>query len=210
MQALENSRLFYFGDMEELYWNEMGLEMDQSRLTGEPWPLLEAIENWKAVSLRDAICQRLEQSVRPSNLAAGGSETSGAEPAILSIASGVSASGDPPGFDEGSIWWMAEMAEAQLGEMQGIIFDDDPLGFLSAFLYAGAASVVATRWPTQTEDARVFAAAFYNHAFAGRSDGVVNLAHAVQAAVVELWEHWDEDEPYHWAQFQLCKPYNSP
>ncbi|KAF5614107.1 tetratricopeptide repeat [Fusarium sp. NRRL 25303] len=460
MQALENSRLFYFGDMEELYWNAMGLEMDQSRLTGDPWPLFKAIENWKAVSLRDAIFQRLEQSMRPSNLVAGGSETSGAEPAILSIVSGVSANGEPRGFDEDSIWRMAEMAEAQWGGMKGIIFvewtryydtlfvvafdgtrgvlrkrvveldyhqiedwvrdelgvsslhegrsrrkrlqvftrlqvlkpiieilqgfakpgdllvcspsgilhavplqaipfgpedkplivsnpvifspglsllrtcidrvdgagvldaiptaaftrlgrddpeeeqrmyltalngladerlqpvrrvggreatrksflhqsdgarllhyhghiyleaaqrrdralqleptrgdngllsimdifdlrldlaavvvllacasgeddmapNDDPLGFLSAFLYAGATSVVATRWPTQTEDARMFAAAFYSHVFATRRDGVVNLAHAVQAAVVKLWEHWDEDEPYHWAQFQL-------
>ena len=59
MQALENSRLFYFGDMEELYWNEMGLEMDKSRLTGDPGPLLMAIQKLKAVSLQDTISKRL-------------------------------------------------------------------------------------------------------------------------------------------------------
>jgi len=81
--------------------------------------------------------------------------------------------------------------------------NDDPLGLLSAFLYAGACSVVATRWPTQTSDARDFAMRFYRHAFTSRDGHLVNLARAVQAAVVELIEEWDEDEPYHWAQFQL-------
>jgi CHAT domain-containing protein len=83
--------------------------------------------------------------------------------------------------------------------------NDDPLGLLSAFLYAGASSVIATRWPTQTSDAREFAKHFYKKAFSSRKDGTVNLAVAVQAAVLELWEHWDEDDPYHWAQFQLRK-----
>jgi CHAT domain-containing protein len=83
--------------------------------------------------------------------------------------------------------------------------NDDPLGLLSAFLYAGASSVIATRWPTQTSDARDFAKHFYKKAFSSRKDGTVNLAVAVQAAILELWEHWDEDDPYHWAQFQLRK-----
>lgn len=462
MQALENSRLFYFGDMEELYWNEMGLEMDKSRLTGDPEPLLMAIQKWKAVSLQDTISQRLEHGVRVPDLVAFG-ETR------LSI-SGIPTALDPgdgtPGFQEESIWIMAEMAEAHLEEGQSAIFvdwtryydtlfiiayngtegrikkgvveidyhmieewvyrelgvsslhqgytertrlhrfaqlrilapileklegfvkpqdllvfcpsgilhavplqaipfgpegqpliasnpvvfcpslsllqtcvssvknsavlksiptaaftrlgpgdpeeesrmyetardgladkllqtslvsgievtrdvfmsgsrgarllhyhghaylesaqrrdralqlepqpatanlplddgllsvmdifdlqldsavvvllacasgeddvapNDDPLGLLSAFLYAGASSVIATRWPTQTSDAREFAKHFYKKVFSSRKDGTVNLAVAVQAAVLELWEHWDEDDPYHWAQFQLRK-----
>jgi CHAT domain-containing protein len=84
--------------------------------------------------------------------------------------------------------------------------NDDPLGLLSAFLYANASSVIATRWPTQTSDARDFAEHFYKQAFSSRKDGTINLARAVQAAVLELWENWDEDDPYHWAQFQLRKP----
>jgi CHAT domain len=83
--------------------------------------------------------------------------------------------------------------------------NDDPLGLLSAFLYAGASSVIATRWPTQTSDARDFAKCFYKKAFSNRKDGVVNLAVAVQAAVLEMWDQWDEDNPYHRAQFQLRK-----
>jgi CHAT domain-containing protein len=83
--------------------------------------------------------------------------------------------------------------------------NDDPFGLLSAFLYAGASSVIATRWPTQTSDASDFAKSFYAKVFSSRKDGLVNLAIAVQAAVLSLWEDWDEDDPYHWAQFQLCE-----
>ncbi|KAF3903464.1 hypothetical protein ABW20_dc0105574 [Dactylellina cionopaga] len=83
--------------------------------------------------------------------------------------------------------------------------NDDPLGLLSAFLYAGASSVISTRWPTQTSDAREFTKRFYNHAFRSRKNGIVNLAAAVQASIIELYELWDEDYPYHWAQFQLRK-----
>lgn len=73
--------------------------------------------------------------------------------------------------------------------------DDDPLGLLSAFLYAGASTVIATRWPTQTSDAREFAKTSYTKGFSSRKSEAVNLALAVRAAVHELWEYWDEDEP---------------
>lgn len=120
--------------------------------------------------------------------------------------------------------------------------NDDPLGLLSAFLYAGATSVIATLWPTQTEDAGVFAEKFYTHAFGSsaaagvavatatrnpssspssssssgsssssssndKQNPSIFLAKAVQMAVKEMWEEWDEDEPYHWAQFELRKSF---
>lgn len=86
--------------------------------------------------------------------------------------------------------------------------NDDPLGIISAFMYAGASSIVGTLWPTQTEDARVFSEAFYRYAFGGeRGEGVdirnLYLAKAFQQAVLELYELWDGEEPYHWAHFQL-------
>src|SRR5213079_408679 len=68
MQALENNRLFYFGDMEELYWNNMGLEMDKSILTRTSYPMWLAIQKWKAISLFDIISQSLRQTVRPEDL----------------------------------------------------------------------------------------------------------------------------------------------
>ena len=86
---------------------------------------------------------------------------------------------------------------------QDVAPNDDPLGLLSAFMYAGATSVVATLWPTQTSDARDFCERVYKHAFGGKVPGPVILSKAVQKAVIEMWEDWDEDEPYHWAQFQL-------
>jgi CHAT domain-containing protein len=83
--------------------------------------------------------------------------------------------------------------------------NDDPLGMISAFIYAGAASVIATLWPTQTSDARAFAERFYAYAFGQRQGSSVYLAKALQKTVQDLWEERDEDEPYHWAQFELCK-----
>ncbi|PQE14043.1 tetratricopeptide repeat protein [Rutstroemia sp. NJR-2017a BBW] len=459
MQALENSRFFYFHDMEELYWTEMGLEMDKSMIIGDPARLLMAIQKWKAVSLQDTISQRLEYSVRPPDLVS----SRGSQPVVPAV---LDPGNKPPEFQEQSIWAMAEIAEAHLEEGQSIIFvdwtryydtlfivayngtegrikngvveidyhmieewvrcelgvsslhqghtdrkrlhkftrlkdltpileklegfakpkdllvlcpsgilhavplqaipfgpkgkpliasnpvafcpsfsllqtcinsvknstvlssiptvafsrlgpgddeeefrmyetarngladkmlqtrltsgaevtreafmsrsrgarllhyhghayleaaqrrdralqlepreataelpsddglltvmnifdlqldsavvvllacasgeddvapNDDPLGILSAFLFAGASSVIATRWPTQTSDARDFAKNFYQKVFSSRKDGIANLAVAVQAAVLELWEDWDEDDPYHWAQFQLRK-----
>jgi hypothetical protein len=119
MQALENSRLFYFGDIEELYWNEMGLEMDKSRLTGDPGPLLMTIQKWKAVSLQDTISQRLEHGVQAQGLfAVGGTGSS-----IASIPTVLDLGDEPPGFQEESIWTMAEIVEAHL-EGQSVIFVD--------------------------------------------------------------------------------------
>jgi CHAT domain-containing protein len=462
LQALENRRMLYTGDMEELYWNEMGLLMDQSLLTGDPEPLMIAIQRWKATSLRDAIAQRLEPSMQPTDMSAIW-ETSPVNQTILDVLDSGEAS---PTFEEEAFWNMAEIAEVHLGDEQRVIFvdwtryydtlfmvaydgtggrikkcvvefdyqkieqwvhrelgvtslqqgridrkrlrqverlneltpileglesfimpgdllilcpsgilhavplhaipfkgkpliasnpvvfcpsfsllqtcvknvqdstsqstipaaaftrlgpddpveesrmfatareglsdallqttfvsgrdltrdaflgktrgvrllhyhghafleparrrdralqleprpatadsladngllsvidifdlqldsavvvllacasgeddvapNDDPLGLLSAFLYAGAGSIVATRWPTQTSDAREFAKRFYAEAFSNRKNGIVNLATAFQAAVLSMWEDWDEDDPYHWAQFQLCECY---
>jgi CHAT domain-containing protein len=87
--------------------------------------------------------------------------------------------------------------------------NDDPLGIISAFMYAGASSIVGTLWPTQTEDARQFSQDFYRYAFGGdKSQGGIRhvyLAKAFQQAVLGLYELWDGDEPYHWAHFQLRK-----
>lgn len=458
MQALENRRLFYSGDMEELYWNEMGLLQDQSLLTGDPEPLMVAIQRWKAASLQDAIAQRLEPSVQATDVAM----IEDPSPVNQTILEALDSGEEPPKFEESSFWDMAELAEAHIEKNQKIIFvdwtryydtlfmvaydgtdgrirkcvvefdyhkieqwvhrelgvislhqgradrkrlhqikqlneltpileglegfvmpgnllvlcpsgvlhavplhaipfqgkplivanpvvycpsfsllqtcvnsvqdsttqstipvaaftrlgpgdpveesrmsatareglsdallqtsfasgrevtrdtfmnqsrsvrllhyhghtfleparrrdralqlepqpatpnspadtgllsvmdifglqldsavvvllacasgeddvapNDDPLGLLSAFLYAGAGSVIATRWPTQTADARDFAKRFYSQAFSSRKDLTVNLATAFQAAVLSMWEDWDEDDPYHWAQFQL-------
>lgn len=457
MQALENNRLFYFGDMEELYWNNMGLEMEKSRVTRDPFPLWQAIQKWKAISLVDVISQSLGQSVQPEGLISP-DEGVDIQPKTQKLAQLMGDATTTHPFDDNSIWSMAEKAEQHLGDGESIIFvdwaryydtlfivayngtsgalrknvveydyhtiqewvvqnlgvsslqegrtarkrlmkssklnelkpileplngfvkendmlvlcpsgilhavplqaipfgpkgqpliasnpvvfcaslpllencivrasssgtkerftaaaftrlgpedpveeermrataekavnyveagacvtggrevtrqaflqrskgvsllhyhghayleaserknralvlepvppddglfsvmdlfelqldsavvvllacasgeqdvapNDDPLGLLSAFMYAGASSVIATLWPTQTSDARDFCERVYKHAFGGKSSGPRILSKAVQKAVVEMWEDWDEDEPYHWAQFQL-------
>jgi CHAT domain-containing protein len=460
MQALENNRLFYFGDMEELYWNNMGLEMDKSRVTRDHYPMWQAIQKWKAISLVDIISQSLEQTMQPEDLIGFADETVNVEPKTQHLTQLIKDATVTHAFDEGSIWSMAEQAEQHLSDGENIIFidwaryydtffilafngtsgaikksvieydynkiqewvmqnlgvsslqeghtarkrlmkssklnelkpileplngfvkandmlvlcpsgilhavplqaipfgpkgkpliasnpvvfcaslsllekclsrvsssnpkepftaaafarfgpedpieegrmrttaekamrylgdeisvtcgrdvtrqtflqrskaanllhyhghayleaserkdralvlepvppddglfsvldlfelqlnsavvmllacasgeediapNDDPLGLVSAFMYAGASSVIATLWPTQTSDARQFCERVYKHAFGGKGSGSGCLAKAVQKSVVEMWDEWDEDEPYHWAQFQLRK-----
>jgi hypothetical protein len=100
MQALENSRLFYFGDMEELYWNEMGLEMDNSRITGDSQRLVHEIP------APDSIASRHTGS------------------SISKIPVTLNPDIEPPCFKEQSIWAMAGVAEAHLEDGQSIIFVD--------------------------------------------------------------------------------------
>ncbi|KAF8475470.1 CHAT domain-containing protein [Kalaharituber pfeilii] len=86
---------------------------------------------------------------------------------------------------------------------QDIDGNDDPLGILSAFLCAGASSVLGTLWPTQSQDARKFSKLFYANSFnmSQGDEDYVNLAYGLQDAVLHL--RWERHEPYHWAPFVL-------
>lgn len=87
---------------------------------------------------------------------------------------------------------------------QEVLFNDDPFGIVTAFLCAGATSVAATLWPTDVRDAREFCDVFYSQ-IKDERDPVINLAKVMQKTVLKLRADWDSDEPYHWAQFILCK-----
>lgn len=89
------------------------------------------------------------------------------------------------------------------GEQQ-FSFNDDPFGIVTAFLCAGATSVVGTLWPTDCRDARDFSDIFYEQ-IKGEENSVINLAKVMQKTVLTLREDWCSDDPYHWAQFMLCK-----
>lgn len=93
------------------------------------------------------------------------------------------------------------------GEQQ-FSFNDDPFGIVTAFLCAGATSVIGTLWPTDCRDARDFSDIFYEH-IKDEGNSVINLAKAVQKTVLVLREDWGSDDPYHWAQFMLCKNFLS-
>jgi CHAT domain-containing protein len=83
-------------------------------------------------------------------------------------------------------------------------FNDEHFGIVTAFLCAGATSVAATFWPTDSRDARDFCGIFYDQV-KDEGSSVINLAKAMQKTVLTLREDWDFDDPYHWAQFVLCK-----
>lgn len=85
---------------------------------------------------------------------------------------------------------------------------DEPLGMISAFLFAGAASAVGTLWPTLSPAGRAFADAFYGNlrcqkACAGDDVSVVSLAVALREAVRELRADSATSSPYCWAPFVL-------
>ncbi|KAH0537352.1 hypothetical protein FGG08_005831 [Glutinoglossum americanum] len=86
---------------------------------------------------------------------------------------------------------------------QDVTPNDDPLGILTAFLCAGATSVIGTLWPTESRDARQFCDIFYQQAFKGGTKSTANLARALRETVLLLRDDWDGSSPYHWAQFVL-------
>jgi CHAT domain-containing protein len=124
MQALENHRLFYFGDMEELYWNNMGLEMDRSLVTSDPYSMWEAIQKWKAISLVDLISERLKQTLQPNDLTCSADERADVELKTENLAQLTKDATLTQNFDEESIWTMAEKAEKHLGFGESVIFVD--------------------------------------------------------------------------------------
>jgi CHAT domain-containing protein/Tfp pilus assembly protein PilF len=66
-----------------------------------------------------------------------------------------------------------------------------------AFLYAGAANVVATLWRVADQGAAEFAQSFYNHLSAA------GPSRALAAAQREMMSHPQYSEPYYWAAYQL-------
>lgn len=89
---------------------------------------------------------------------------------------------------------------------------DEPLGLVTSFLCAGAASVVGTVWPIKSRTARRFAASFYKNIRqeAGSirehdqpGPNMIDLAVALQRTVQELRKDPTTSMPYHWAAFVL-------
>jgi CHAT domain-containing protein len=99
---------------------------------------------------------------------------------------------------------------------QKISAGDEPLGILTALLCAGAASIVGTMWPVASASARKFAGLFQSELFdintslqrdsvegSDVEKQVVNLAVALQKAIVRMKQHRDSRLPYHWTPFVL-------
>jgi len=89
---------------------------------------------------------------------------------------------------------------------QEIQTGDEPLGIVTALLYARASSVVGTLWPIDSGPGGEFSRLFYkafavNDAESGTS--VIDLAVSLQKAVESIRWGADTDTPYHWAPFVL-------
>ncbi|KAH6839578.1 CHAT domain-containing protein [Chaetomium sp. MPI-CAGE-AT-0009] len=88
---------------------------------------------------------------------------------------------------------------------QKVDIGDEPLGVVTALLYAGATSVTGTMWPISSGDGRAFSDIFFNKVkdLHTKEDEVVDLAVLLQAAVKKLRRSEETSRPYCWAGFVL-------
>ena len=81
---------------------------------------------------------------------------------------------------------------------------EEPLGFLSAFLVAGAESVLGTLRRVASASGRAFSNEFYAEIYrqcCSPVDGMIDLAKALQTAVLKMRQNPETSAPYHWAPF---------
>lgn len=91
---------------------------------------------------------------------------------------------------------------------------DEPLGLIPAFLYSGAAAVLATMWPVNASSAaclmNMFYTSFLSDGHLNKAGRLAGKARALQKAVVALIEGRQRgpsgeayNTPYHWAPYVL-------
>ncbi|KEY71759.1 hypothetical protein S7711_02983 [Stachybotrys chartarum IBT 7711] len=87
---------------------------------------------------------------------------------------------------------------------------DEPLGLVTGLLCAGASSVLGTMWPIPSVTGRRFSEHFYDEldqasltANEPNATGLVDLAGALQAAIIEIRGDARTRRPFHWASFVL-------
>ncbi|KAK6339264.1 hypothetical protein TWF718_008686 [Orbilia javanica] len=90
-----------------------------------------------------------------------------------------------------------ESASQQIGP------GDEPLGLATAFLCAGASSYVGTIWEMPCREARVFSTAFYENILNQKGGRIVNLALALQSAVVRVMNIPQSRNYMYWAPLVL-------
>ncbi|KAF3933854.1 hypothetical protein ABW19_dt0201657 [Dactylella cylindrospora] len=87
---------------------------------------------------------------------------------------------------------------------QQIMTGDEPIGIIPALMAAGAASVIATFWPTDSDTGLEFAELLYeDRRQCDERDKIWNIAKGVQKAVVEIMGNEETKAPYYWASFGL-------
>ncbi|KAK6523486.1 hypothetical protein TWF281_001467 [Arthrobotrys megalospora] len=97
---------------------------------------------------------------------------------------------------------------------QQIMTGDEPVGVIPAVLAAGAASVIATMWPTDSESGLKFGEVLYedrklNGGVEGEEGNTEtgrktwDIARAVRKAMLEIKNREETSAPYYWAPFAL-------
>jgi CHAT domain-containing protein len=84
---------------------------------------------------------------------------------------------------------------------------DEPFGLTTAFLFAGANTVIGTLWPIKSADGRSFTKLFYgamSEQTRGTRGAIVDVARAVQQAALVIEREEATEAPYHWASFVVC------
>lgn len=86
---------------------------------------------------------------------------------------------------------------------QSISAGDEPLGLIAGLLCAGASSVVGASWPIPSSAGRAFTDAFYKHISKYESRGFVDVAVALQEAVLDMMDDKLDSSTYYWGAFCL-------
>ncbi|KAK4225994.1 CHAT domain-containing protein [Podospora fimiseda] len=90
---------------------------------------------------------------------------------------------------------------------QTVSTGDESLGLITSLLCAGAASVVGASWPIPSAAGRAFSDAFYENMDMQLSEvgtgGLINLAVALQEAMLIIMDDPNTSAPYYWAGFCL-------
>ena len=84
------------------------------------------------------------------------------------------------------------------GALADVPSGDDWVGLVEAFLYAGAANVLATLWPVQDRATAGFMERFYTELASGRSE-----AEALTATQRAMLRNSATASPFYWAGFSL-------
>jgi CHAT domain-containing protein len=85
---------------------------------------------------------------------------------------------------------------------QTISEGDEPLGLITGYLCAGAASVIGASWPIPSNAGRQFSKTFYREVLNSKSD-FINLALMLQEAVLAIRDELSTSSTYHWGAFCL-------
>ncbi|KAI1378962.1 CHAT domain-containing protein [Hypoxylon crocopeplum] len=84
---------------------------------------------------------------------------------------------------------------------------DEPLGLVSGFLCAGAASVIGASWPIPSSAGRSFSDAFYaeldSQMSVAAAGELVNVAVAMQESVLSIMDDPNTSATFYWASFCL-------